>query len=592
MIAGMASWAATFDVQRPGNVVQGRKFALTFRLTDGEANPPQAPQLEGCTLLYGPSTSTMQSTSIVNGKMTSSFTIDYTFTYSADRAGEVQVPAVSVNSQGQTLSSRPVSFRILPPDASSQQGGRGQQGQQAQAAAPGASGQVRDISADDLLVRVFFSKSSVYEQEPVVATIKVYTKYNISSFMVTTQPAFEGFLTEELPVNLELEMEHYNGQNYHTAVLKRLLLYPQRAGKLTVNSGKYDVTIVQEEIVNMGFFRTTRPIERQVTTSSNAAALQVNPLPEPRPAGFNGAVGSFTVDTKLEPELLRTNEAAVYSYIIKGRGNIKFLAEPTLQFPAGIDAYTPKTDINAQVVGGNNMSGIFRTDVTFVPQEVGNFTIEGTPFVYFDLDSKSYKTIDVPDMPIKVLRGLGAAPAAQQTTIDETINDILHIKPIKEGEQSFELDYSFRRSSYWLAYGIVALILIGLVIIYRRNIRLQADVVGQRLAKASRVATKRLKAAKTFMDRHDNDQFYQSVSSALWGYMSDKLSIPASQLTRDNISAKLADYGLSPEGIADVVDVLDRCEMARFTPNTDADVAQIYQSAIDAINKIENVARR
>ncbi len=229
--------------------------------------------------------------------------------------------------------------------------------------------------------------------------------------MVTTQPAFEGFLTEELPVNFESQMEHFNGQNYQTAVLKRLLLYPQRPGKLSVNSGKYDVTVVQYETVNMGFFRTQRPIERQVTTSSNAAALQVNALPEPKPAGFSGAVGSFSVETKLEPELLRTNEAAVYSYIVKGRGNIKFLSEPTIQFPSGIDAYTPKTDIQAQVVGGTNMSGTFRTDITFVPQEVGNFTIEGVPFVYFDLDSKSYKTIDVADTPIKVLRGLSSAPA-------------------------------------------------------------------------------------------------------------------------------------------------------------------------------------
>ena len=100
-------------------------------------------------------------------------------------------------------------------------------------------------------------------------------------------------------------------------ILKRLLLYPQRPGKLSVNSGKYDVTVVQYETVNMGFFRTQRPIERQVTTSSNAAALQVNALPEPKPAGFSGAVGSFSVETKLEPELLRTNEAAVYSYIVK-----------------------------------------------------------------------------------------------------------------------------------------------------------------------------------------------------------------------------------------------------------------------------------
>jgi len=584
--------AADFQLIPPRNVVEGRNFAITFRLSNGEANPPSAPELEGCRLLYGPSMSTMQSTEIINGHMTSSSSIDFTFTYRADKAGEVQVPAVSVNCAGQTLSSRAATFKILPPDSNAAPATPGAPSQgNVQADDPTTQTPGR-ISADDLIVRVNFSKSDVYEQEPVVATIKVYTKFDISSFMVTTQPAFEGFLTEELPVNLQVEMEHYNGQNYHTAVLKRLLLYPQQSGKLSVNSGKYDVTIVQYETVNMGFFRTQRPVERQVTTSSNAATLQVKPLPEPKPAGFNGAVGHFNVETSLEPELLRTNEAAVYSYLVKGTGNIKFLSEPTIQFPAGIDAYTPKTDIDARVVGGNNMSGTFRTDITFVPQEVGNYTIEGTPFVYFDLDSKSYKTIEVANTPIRVLRGSSVAPVAQQSTIDNKIDDILHIKPVDAADQTHEIDYTFQKTYYWLAYLIVALILVGLIVVYRRHIRLQADVTGRRLAKASRVATKRLKTAREHMNRHENDKFYEAISGALWGYMSDKLSIPSSQLTRDNISAKLAEYGLGEQQIEGVVDVLDRCEMARFTPNTDADVAEIYQAATNAINNIENVAKR
>ncbi|MDE5632042.1 MAG: BatD family protein, partial [Muribaculaceae bacterium] len=252
----------SFSLVQPRNVVEGRNFRLTFRLSDGEANPPSAPELNGCTLLYGPATSTMQSTQIVNGRMSSSSSIDYSFTYRADKAGTVSVPSVTVQCNGKALTSREATFQILPPDRNStpQNGGRPQPDDVTPAGTPA------QISADDLLVRVFFSKSSVYEQAPVVATIKVYTKYDISSFMVTTQPVFEGFLTEELPVNLETSMEHYNGQNYHTAVLKRLLLYPQKAGTLSVNSGKYDVTIVQYEQVNMGFFGTaSRPIERNVT---------------------------------------------------------------------------------------------------------------------------------------------------------------------------------------------------------------------------------------------------------------------------------------------------------------------------------------
>lgn len=580
----------SFSLVQPRNVVEGRNFRLTFRLSDGEANPPSAPELNGCTLLYGPATSTMQSTQIVNGRMSSSSSIDYSFTYRADKAGTVSVPSVTVQCNGKALTSREATFQILPPDRNStpQNGGCPQPDDVTPAGTPA------QISADDLLVRVFFSKSSVYEQEPVVATIKVYTKYDISSFMVTTQPVFEGFLTEELPVNLETSMEHYNGQNYHTAVLKRLLLYPQKAGTLSVNSGKYDVTIVQYEQVNMGFFGTaSRPIERNVTTSSNAASLQVKALPQPQPADFCGAVGSFSVQTMLEPELMRTNEASTYSYIVKGTGNIKFLTPPTVDFPAGIDTYTPKTDISANIIGGGtNMSGTFRTDYTIVPQEVGNFVIKGVPFVYFDIESGAYKTAEVPDMPIKVLRGNGSAPAATQTAIDESINDILHIRRTDISRQAAEIRYTFRSPLYWALYILAILALAGILVVYRRNIRLEADVAGRRLAKAGRVASKRLKESKAYLDDHKNDLFYAALAKALWGYISDKLSIAPSQLTRDNVAEKLGSYGLDKDAIGEVLDVLDRCEMARFTPNdSDTEASDIYSKAESAIKSIEDVKK-
>lgn len=590
VLAANAVLAQQFTLVQPRNVVQGRNFALTFRLSDGESNPPSAPILEGCTLLYGPATSTMQSTQIINGKISTSSSIDYSFTYRADKPGTIEVPEVSVNCNGNTLHSRKATFQILPSDSPQQGTPSGQQSARADDPSTQTPGRV---SADDLLVRISFSKSSVYEQEPVVATIKVYTKYDISSFMPTTQPAFEGFLCEELPVTLETSMEHYNGQNYHTAVLKRLLLYPQKAGKLSVNSGKYDVTIVQYETVSMGFFRTQRPVERQVTTSSNAATLTVKALPEPRPAGFSGAVGQFTVSTTLEPELLRTNEAAVYSYVVKGKGNIKYLSDPGMQFPAGIDAYTPKTDINANITsGGTNMSGTFRTDYTIVPQEVGNFTITGVPFIYFNPESISYETAEVADLPIRVLRGNTAVSVTQQTAISNTIDDILHIKPADAERRRHEIKYTFNSVWYWLSYLFVAIALVVIIVLYRRHIRLQADVTGRKLAKAGRVATKRLREAAAAMKAHDSDKFYNSIAIALQGYIGDKLSMPASQLTSDNIADKLSEYGLGQDGIDHVLDVLDSCAMARFTPShSDAEIADMYEKASAAIKSIEDVKK-
>ncbi|MDE6137422.1 MAG: BatD family protein, partial [Muribaculaceae bacterium] len=263
LFAFAAAAQASFKAIAPRNVVEGRNFSITFRLTNGEANAPKAPQLQGCTLIYGPSVSTMQSTEIINGHMSSTSSVDYSYTYSADKAGTVNVPALSVSVGGTTLSSNPVSFKILPPDsnAAPSQGARQPGGRHEETAEA-----THRISPDDLLIRISFNKTHVYEQEAVVATIKVYTTNDITQIMPKKQPVFEGFLSEELPVTNQIDTEHYNGRNYTTAVLKRCLLYPQKSGKLTINSGQYDVVVRTYETVNMGYFVTRRPVQQTVTT--------------------------------------------------------------------------------------------------------------------------------------------------------------------------------------------------------------------------------------------------------------------------------------------------------------------------------------
>ncbi len=585
-----AAAQASFKVIPPGNVVEGRKFSLTFRLTNADANAPKAPQLDGCTLLYGPSVSTMQSTEIVNGRMSSTSSVDYSFIYSADKAGTVKVPAVSVNAGGNSVSSQPVSFKILPPDRNHPQSQR-PQGRPMHGEADVAEASQR-ISPDDLLIRISFNKTRVYEQEAVIATIKVYTTNDIAQIMPKKQPVFEGFLSEELPVTLQPETEHYNGRNYTTAVLKRCLLYPQKSGKLTVSSGQYDVVVRTYETVNMGYFVTRRPVQQTVTTNSNQAVLTVEALPEPRPAGFDGAVGSFSVSTELNPEALRTNEAATYSYIVRGTGNIKYLSTPDIDFPVGMDRYTPKTDIDA-AVSGSDMTGTFRVDYTIVPQEPGKFTIPARPFIYFSPSEGKYVTLETKAYDVNVARGAATSVAGvEQRAIDNTITDIRHIHQ-SPSTTPHRGAMAFHSPLYWAAYVLVVLLLVGAIFSYRRTLRLRADIGGRRLARANRVALKRLRSARSFMSNGRNDEFYQELSRAMWGYVSDKLGIAPSQLLRDNIASRLHEYGADDESTQRVIDVLDECEQARFTPDhSAAEVSALYDRAASAIKDLEGVKRK
>lgn len=578
---------ASFRLQAPRQVVEGNRFTLSFELRNGEAGAPKAPELENCRLLYGPSTSTMTSMQWVNGQQSSSTSVTYTFTYRAEKAGKINVPEVSVTCDGKRLTTHPATITVLPPDKTSpSQGGSGVDAYDLSTQTPD-----KKISADDLFVRVSLNKTSVYEQEAIIATVKVYTKYNISSFRATQQPTFEGFLSEELEVPNQVEQEHFNGQNYTTAVLKRCIIYPQKTGRLTINSGTYEVTVVQYELVSNGFFQTRRPVEQQLLTRSNTATVNVQPLPEPRPASFNGAVGSFTASAALSPTELRTNEPASYVLTVSGTGNIKQLKSPELDLPQSIDCYTPKTDIDARF-NGSNMTGTYKVTYTLVPQQPGNFEIPASEFSYFDLSTKTYKTIPVEGFNIKVAQGASTSATTEQTAIAKGMTDILHIHPSDADAQTREHVFTFRTGWYLFLYVLAVLSFLTVIFAYRRQLKLNADIVSRRRAGANKEATKRLREAKKMMDKNDWDGFHEALNGAIWGYLSNKLGIPVSGLVRENISGQLQAYGASPETIAEIINILDECEMARFTPrHDDNEMPGLYNKAADAIHQIENIKK-
>ncbi len=580
----------SFTTIPPRNVIAGNKFNVTFRLKNGDGEGLKVPQIDGCTLLYGPSTSTMQSYQMINGNATSSTTVDYSYIYRAEKEGTYTIDAASIDVEGKTYSTQPVKFTVLPADKSAQSNTN-----QSGVIANDYSTQTPDkqVSDNDVFVRIILSRSKAYEQEAIECTIKLYTKYSISTFMPTTQPNFDGFLIEEIDLQPELnQMEHYNGQNYMTAVLKKCIIYPQKSGKLTINSGKYDITVVQYERVNMGFFGGTRPVEKDIKVSSNSVSVNIEPLPQPQPDGFTGAVGKFSIDSKLIGSSFRTNEAASIIYTIKGTGNIKYIKEPIIDFPSEFEQYTPKTDIKASL-SGNNMTGTMTIEYTFIPQSVGTFTIGEDKFVYFDPSVRRYISLTTPPYTLNVAKGIGQPSSSidninkQNVKIKNT--DILHIKL---GDKNIKKFHSYIIFSvwYWSLYLLLLLIFAAIIYLHRKQIKASADIKGQKLAKANKIAKKRLKVAKTFMDSHENDKFYEELLRALWGYVSDKLSIPASQLSRENISNELIAYGADENITGILIEVLDECEMARYSPAQSSEqIEGLYAKAIKVINIMENV---
>lgn len=581
----------SFSVDYPRQVVQGNKFQISFSLRNAEGNGFKAPEVGGCKLLYGPSKSSSYSSQWVNGVSSSSSSEEYTMVYRADQAGKYTVGAATVSVGGKQYSTKPFTIEILPPDRSAQQGNnRGSQSVQIDNANTQTAG--KQVSSKDLFVRIILSKSNVYEQEAVVCTIKLYTKYQISQFIANIQPSYNGFLIEELPVSPNLnEIEHVNGENYMVAELKKCILFPQQSGKLTITSGTYDVTVVQYEQFRTPFGIMRQPVEKQLEVKSNTSSVNILPLPEPKPASFNGAVGNFTVSTEIKPQVLKTYEAATYSYIIRGSGNIKYLKSPTIGFPSQFDVYDPQNNINAKP-SGNTVSGTVTIDYTFIPQFVGKYEIPGTEFTYFNPATRKYETLTTQKYDLTVAKGSGAASQAPKGGIEQKNRDILHIKT---GDLHLKQEHSYAVEGfgYWLWYIVPLLLLAAVLFYYRKALKARSDMQLMRTKRANKVAQKRLRAAKQWMRAGDKNKFYAEVLTALWGYLSDKIQIPVSELNKENISAELTNYGATDEVIEAVIEVLNNCEFAQYAPELSGnDMESIYSAAADAMDKLENTKRK
>ena len=589
----------SFQVIPPRNVIAGNRFAVTYRLSNGEGTSLNAPAISGCKLLNPqPGVSTSQSYQIINGQASSSSTVEYTFIYRAEEEGTFTIPAASIIADGKKLTSQPAKFTVLPADKATQgqqQGGYGygygRQPQQSVHVDVMASQDdtSHPISKDDIFVRIILNKSHAYEQEAIECTIKLYTKFQrINSFMMTSPPTFDGFLIEEVDTQAALNaVENYKGQNYVTAVLKKCIIFPQKSGKLTINSGKYDLSVVQIERVSNGWFISGRPVEKDVHLQPFTSTVDITPLPEPRPAGFDNAVGSFTFESRLSPEKLKTGEAASLEYIVTGTGNIKYLHEPKPELPTEFEQFTPKTDYRTRVSGAT-VTGTMVVDYTLVPQSVGTFRIPDQKFIYFDPAKRSYVTLTAPGYTMDIAKGSGTSVSAEQMEIEAKNTDILHIKTGAKNLSKVHQPVIFNWW-YWAVPVLLVLALVTAVLVYGRQVRLNADVAGRRNARANKVARRRLRAAEKFMKARQPEQFYEAMLKAMWGYLGDKLSMPVSQLTRQNILETLLSRGVTQENADKVIEVLDQCEMARYTPDSssEASVEALYEEATRTINSLE-----
>jgi len=597
LLAAFMAQAASFRVQAPRQVVAGGKFRVEFVLDGSEGTNLSIPNLAGAELLYGPEVSTSMNMSIINGHQSSSFSQVFTMLYQAVTPGRHTLGAASITANGKRLSTRPVTIEILPsgstPSSSYNQHPTPPMPQsQSPDPIPDLSDPMKqsagdDVDARDFFVKISLSKDVVYEQEAVVCTIKLYTRYSVTQFHCTQQPSFNGFLIEELPVSNNFQLvEMINGKRYATAELKKCILYPQESGKLTITSGNFDVQLVQYDVYSTPLGQISKPVPINIKVKSNSASVNITPLPEPKPANFSGAVGDFNVTSRITPNSFKTYSPATYSIVVSGTGNLKYIQNPVVKMPKEFDTYDPQNTINT-TPSGDNVSGNVRFDYMFIPQFVGDFKIPDTYFVYFNTTTQQYDSIRVDGYNLKVAKGEGK-PSAHYKLRN------MDIRPIDKNHADLSKTHGFFITSwgYWLIFALALLAFVAAMIAYNKIEKTRSNTSLMRTRRASKLAQRRLKNAHALMLNNDRNGFYAETLTALWGYLSDKLSIPVSELSKDNIAAEMNNFGFNEQHVNDTLSMLETCEFAQYAPELEGgNMQHVYDNCAMLIDTLEKVKR-
>ena len=585
----------SFTASAPDAVAVGDQFRLSYTVTTQKVRDFRVPSIKGFDVLMGPSRSQQKSVQIINGETTSTSSITFTYILMATKEGSFTLPGATITADGNQMVSNAVHINVLPADQANgaSSGNSGRQGGAASRASSGTS-----VSNSDLFITATASKTTLYEQEAFLLTYKIYTLVDLRGFDNVKLPDFKGFHSQEveLPNDRKWSLEHYKGRNYQTTVYRQFVLFPQQSGKLTIDAARFDASIAKATQVAdpfEAFFNGgNNYVEVKKTLATPQLTVDVKELPARKPAGFSGGVGEFSISSSINSTNVKTNDAVTVKLVISGTGNLKLISTPEVKFPEDFEVYDPKVDNKFRLTSAG-LSGSQVIEYLAIPRNAGTYKIPAVEFSYFDIKSRNYKTLTTEGYELHVEKGSGnAAQTIANFTNKEDLKvlneDIRYIKQ-NDVTLSRKGDFFFGSLLCWLFYIVPGVVFILFFIIYRKQIAANANVAKMRTKKANKVAVKRMKMAGRLLADGKKDAFYDEVLKALWGYISDKLNIPVSRLSKDNVEGELRNYGVDDALIKEFLDALNNCEFARFAPGDDNQAMdKVYSDSLEVISKMES----
>lgn len=589
-------------VEAPDVVAVNEQFNVTF-IIEGEKSPSDFQWSAGddFQLVWGPQKGSSSSIQIINGKRSSSHQTTFTYILIPKSTGTFQLPVATAMLSGDKIASSSVSIQVVSDGASASQSS-GQGGNGAKSSGGGQTSSTGDISSGDLFLRLSLSRSEVVIGEPITATLKIYQRVNVVGFENAKLPTFNGFWSQETfaPTNIEFKRESLDDKIYNTALLRTYVLIPQQSGTITIDPAELVCLVnvrapqsASSSLFDRFFQEEYQTIRKRVTTP--AVKVKVNPLPAGQPASFGGGVGNFGISARLTTDNLKTHDAASLVITVSGRGNVALLEEPKVNFPPDFEVYDTKTTENTDKSNGGT-SGSKSFEYPFIPRSHGDFTIDPVEYSYYDVNAGKYVTLRTEPLHVKVAKGKGG-DSTPVTTVNSGVerkdvkslaDDIRFIftgKPGLSGSGSFFVGSVL----FWILLALMILGATSVYLAFRKVAAMRADVAGTKNRRATKMAQKRLKQAGEYLDKNLYTAFYEELHKALIGFVSDKLNMDMSEISKENIASALTEGGVSEEQTKAFTDLLDACEFARYSPDGGNEAMRShYDAALKVISSIDS----
>ena len=573
------SQAVTFTSAAPLSVEQGVLVRVEFTLVNAKAPKISRPVVTGADLLAGPTVYNGEFNLTLNGRTITTPTQTFTYVYVATKAGTVKVGALTVNANGKNYTSKPLTIEVYAKVGNSKNSG------------------AQPFSSSDVLLRLELSKRTLYKGEPLVAQLKLYTRVDLLDVGDVKLPSFTNFWSEQLKTNIPPSRQTINNRPYNAYHMAQWLLFPQKSGQISIEPSSLTALLqvaVQNTANDYAEVLHGETQYRRINRSLKTPALTVNvlELPQPQPANFKGAIGDFSMTSEISTNTFSANSAGSIKLTVKGTGNLPLITVPKADIPAAFEVYDVKTESKLS----NNSSGSSGTvtwEYPLIARAEGSYELPAIEFTYFNPKTKQYNTLSSGILPVTITKS--------ETNTTQSGAFISGIS--KEDLQMLGQDIRFIKlglkntspigsTMMWSAtfFGLVALIIalfFGAIFMLRKVIEQRGDITRTKNKKANKVALRRLKKAKNYMINSEPERFYDEMLKAMWGYVGDKLTIEISQLTKENVSARLQMKGVSPAKIDALMSLISACEEAQYAPSQAAPTDITYNEALEIIGNLE-----